>query len=99
MRPPMGATATGQDMGTPRSRVDRSISRMSTRMSWRMARRSRARRFRLRVISVSAAPSEVPRVAGQDLFRVLPDLWEGDEFVGHGSVQYCGAALQVKHAF
>src|SRR6267143_5775315 len=52
-----------------------------------------------RHLGLGGAVAEVPRVAGQDLLRVLPDLWEGDEFVGHGSVQYCGAALHVKQHF
>src|SRR5947207_15449577 len=55
--PPMGATATGQVSGTPRRLVRRSIARTSTRTFCWMARRSRWRRLRRSVRSVSAPPS------------------------------------------
>src|SRR2546429_980658 len=53
----MGATATGHESGTPRRLVRRSIARTSTRTFCWMARRSRWRRLRRRVLSVSAPPS------------------------------------------
>ena len=36
MSPPIGAITTGHDSGSPSNDVRRSISRTSTRMSWRM---------------------------------------------------------------
>src|SRR2546425_851433 len=57
MRPPMGATDTGHARGTPRRLVRRSIWRTSTRTCCWIARRSRWRRLRRSVVSVSAPPS------------------------------------------
>ena len=53
----MGATVTGQVSGTPSRVVVRSTWRTSTSTFCWMARRSRWRRLRRLVDSVSAAPS------------------------------------------
>src|SRR5216110_3467288 len=57
MRPPMGAIDTGHARGTPRRLVRRSIWRTSMRTCCWIARRSRWRRLRRSVVSVSAPPS------------------------------------------
>src|SRR5207245_710881 len=56
-RPPMGATATGHASGTPSSVEVRSTLRTSTSTFCWMARRSRWRRLRRLLDSVSAVPS------------------------------------------
>src|SRR5213083_1825811 len=54
---PMGAIDTGHARGTPRRLVRRSIWRTSMRTCCWIARRSRWRRLRRSVVSVSAPPS------------------------------------------
>src|SRR5256712_2140813 len=56
-RPPLGATPTGDESGTPSRLVRRSISRTSTRTFCAIARRSRWRRLRRSVASDSLPPS------------------------------------------
>ena len=54
---PMGANATGHESGSPSSVVERSMWRTSTSTFWRIARRSRLRRLRRIVVSVSEPPA------------------------------------------
>src|SRR5436309_10566756 len=56
-RPPIGATPTGAESGTPSRLVRRSISRTSTRTFCAIASRSRCRRLRRSVASDSLPPS------------------------------------------
>src|SRR5262245_23274859 len=83
----MGATETGDESGTPRRLVPRFISRTSTSTFCWMASRSRCRRFRRRVVSVSAPPAPkfqasrgvhswaALRISGNVTKRGGPDVW------------------------